>query len=199
VTNPSLPGPAAWSQLPNTASWTSAVSGVVKANLASFEKAKDRETFCPGYASATLAQRETCWVRMVSAVAEFESNFKPTTIYKESDGVYSVGLLQLSTGECANAPTIAALKDPVQNLICGTKKMAQLIARYGYVTTPDNRHGAAAYWSTLRAPYTSGGLHLGKRAEVAKISGVYKKVNPVAVELNEEELGAMMAAAEEQE
>jgi len=110
---------------------------------------------------------------------EYESAFDPADTYKESNGVYSVGLMQLSNGECANAETVSALKDPVQNLLCGTKKMADLIARYGYVTTPDNTHGAAAYWSTLRAPYVSGSLHLGKKLEVEKITSVYLKVNPV--------------------
>ncbi|MGZ3653711.1 MAG: lytic transglycosylase domain-containing protein [Bdellovibrionota bacterium] len=180
--NPTPPlsgGPATWSNLPSGAAWTAAVASAVTANLASFEKAKDRESFCPGYSSASLAQRKTCWVRLVSAVVEYESAFDPGDMYKESDGVYSVGLMQLSNGECANAETVAELKDPVQNLLCGTKKMADLIARYGYVTTPDNLHGAAAYWSTLRAPYTSNGLHLGKKLEVEKITNVFLRVNPV--------------------
>ncbi len=151
----------------------------MQANFNSFDSARDREDFCPGYASATHAQKETCWVRLVSAVVEFESAFDPNDMYKESDGIYSVGLLQLSQNECANAPTNTALKNPVQNLLCGTKKMADLIERYGYVTTPDNTHGAAAYWSTLRRPYTQGSLHLGKRADVAKITASYESVQPV--------------------
>jgi hypothetical protein len=158
------------------------VLSVVAQNLASFEKARDRESFCPGYGSASLARRETCWVRLVSAVVQYESAFNPATMYKESNGVYSVGLLQLSAGECANAPTNAALKDPIQNLLCGTKRMADLIARYGYVTSPDNKHGAAAYWSTLRAPYVVGSAHLGKKAEVQKISAGYLAVSPVAAQ-----------------
>lgn len=173
------PGPAAWSAKPNTAAWTTAVAAVVTANLASFERARDREVFCPGYAKASLAQRKTCWVRLVSAVSKFESDFDPTNAYREASGNYSVGLLQLSPNECPNAPSVAALKNPIQNLICGTRRMASLIARYGYVTTPDNTHGAAAYWSTLRAPYTHGGLRLGKRNQVAAITGAYQLVSPV--------------------
>lgn len=180
VAVPTAGGPAAWSSRAGTGPWTDAVASVVRSNLASFAQARDRETFCPGYAAATLAQRETCWVRLVSAVAQFESDFNPATMYRESDGIYSVGLLQLSVGECANAETNSALQNPLENLLCGTLKMASLIARYGYVTTPDNVHGAAAYWSTLRAPYVQGSLHLGKELEVAKITAQYREVTPIA-------------------
>ncbi|NDF15729.1 hypothetical protein EB061_10470 [bacterium] len=172
-------GPAAWSHLANTESWTRAVHEVVTANFAKFDAARDRETFCPGYSSADSSRKETCWVRLVSAVVKYESNFNPTDAYRESSGQWSVGLLQLSPGECKNAPTMNALKNAEQNLICGARKMADLIARYGSITTPDNTHGAAAYWSTLRAPYVSHGLRLGKKKEVAAISRQYREVTPV--------------------
>ena len=172
-------GPATWSNLAAGASWTDATLTAVAANLPSLEAARDKETYCPGYGSATLAERETCWVRLVSAVVQFESAFDPLNKYKESNGVYSVGLMQLSTGECANAATLALLEDPLKNLQCGTAKLAGLIARDGYITTPDNLHGAAAYWSTLRRPYVSGNLHLGKALEVQKITKQYLSVASV--------------------
>jgi hypothetical protein len=121
----------------------------------------------------------TCWVRLISAIARYESGFDPLSSYHEASGNYSVGLLQLSTGECDNAETLPLLQDPVQNLICGTRRMAALIARDGYITSPDNVHGAAAYWSVLRAPYMNGTLHLGRRDEVAKITADYSVVTPV--------------------
>lgn len=168
---PSLGGPAAWSALSNTLTWTQAVYSVVVRDLAKFEKAKDTEVFCPGYAQATQSQRETCWVRLVSGVTQLESDFDPLSMYFESFGVWSVGLMQLSAGECPNAPTIENLKDPIQNLLCGTAKMATLIAQYGYITTPDGRHGAAAYWSTLRG---------SKKVQVEQIAAQYRQVTPVA-------------------
>jgi hypothetical protein len=179
VPSNSTGGPATWSNLPAGTAWTNATLAVVAANLASLEAAKDKETYCPGYGSASLAARETCWVRLVSAVVQFESAFDSLNKYKESDGNYSVGLMQLSTGECSNAETLALLQDPVKNLQCGTAKMASLIARYGYITTPDNLHGAAAYWSTLRRPYVSGSLHLGKALEVQKITKQFMTVEKV--------------------
>ena len=170
ATVPSTGGPAAWSALGNTTAWTKAVQSIVQRDLAKFEAAKDVASFCPGYASATLAQRETCWVRLVSGVTQLESDFNPASMYFENFGVWSVGLMQLSPGECPNAPTIAALKDPIQNLVCGTAKMATLIAKYGYVTTPDGVHGAAAYWSTLRG---------SKKIQVEHIAAQYRQVAPV--------------------
>jgi hypothetical protein len=181
-------GPATWSNLPAGAAWTNATLAAVSANLSNLEAAKDKETYCPGYASASLAARKTCWVRLVSAVVQYESAFDPMNKYKESDGHYSVGLMQLSTGECSNAETLGLLQDPVKNLQCGTAKMAALIARDGYITTPDNVHGAAAYWSTLRRPYTSGNLHLGKALEVQKITKQFLSVEKV--EMREEMLAS---------
>jgi hypothetical protein len=158
-----------WSALSNTIAWTQAVQAVVRRDLAKFEQARDLASFCPGYAQANKAQRETCWIRLVSAVTQLESDFNPASMYFESFGVWSVGLMQLSPGECPNAPTIATLKDPVQNLLCGTAKMATLIAKYGYVTTPDGVHGAAAYWSTLRG---------SKKIQVEHLAAQYRQVAP---------------------
>jgi len=174
--------PAAWSSLPVGRAWTAVTLAAVTENLSSFERAADKQTYCPGYSRASLAQRKICWVRLVSAVAEYESDFNPTNKYQEANGSYSVGLLQLSTGECAGATSIAGLQNPANNLRCGTRKMAALIESYGYVTSPDNLHGAAAYWSTLRRPYVSGNHHLGKALLVQKFTKNYLAVDPSGFE-----------------
>jgi Transglycosylase SLT domain len=172
-------GPADWSGVPGTDAWTSAAAAVVGANLASFERAADRELYCPGYDSAPAERRVTCWVRLISAVARYESGFDPTQSFQEASGNFSVGLLQLSTGECPNAETLDLLKDPVQNIVCGARKMAALIERDGFITSPDSVHGAAAYWSVLRPPFGNPGQHLGRRDDVLKITAQYSAVEPV--------------------
>jgi hypothetical protein len=172
-------GPAAWSDVPGSEAWTAAAVAAVSANLQALERAADKDSFCPGYDTAPAERRVTCWVRLISAIARYESGFDPKNSYQEASGNYSVGLLQLSTGECDNAETLELLQDPVQNLICGTRRMAALIARDGYVTSPDNVHGAAAYWSVLRAPYMNGTLHLGRRDDVMGITASYSTVTPV--------------------
>lgn len=177
---PPLSGPpTVWNHLPAAQAWNNAVLGVVRANIAKFEKARDREVFCPGYSTATDAQRLTCWVRLVSAMVQYESAFNQNANFSEPGGGTSVGLMMMSAGECPNAPTVAALKNGVENLKCGTARMAMLIARDGYVTAPNNVRGAAAYWSVLRAPYTNYGLKLGKKPEILKISTKYKQVHPI--------------------
>lgn len=172
-------GPADWSAIPGTDTWTAATAAEVASHLQALERAADKDSFCPGYDQAPAERRVTCWVRLISAVARYESGFDPANSYQEASGNYSVGLLQLSTGECDNAETLELLKDPVLNLVCGTRRMAALIARDGYITSPDNVHGAAAYWSVLRAPYTNGSLHLGRRDDVQKITTSYDSVDPV--------------------
>jgi len=178
---PVLSGPPTlWSHLASADAWNAAVLIAVRANLAKFEKARDRSVFCPGYDTATDPQRLTCWSRLISVMVKFESGFNQSSLYHEpSGGKDSVGLLMLSQGECPNAPTVAQLKNGVENIRCGAAKMAALIARDGYVTTPDNKHGAAAYWSVLRAPYTAYGLKLGKKLEILKESTKYKAVYPI--------------------
>lgn len=169
-----------WSHLPSGPAWDQAVLSVVRANLAKLELARDRDTFCPGYSTATNGQRLTCWVRLVSAMVQYESAFNQNAVFTEPSGGKSVGLMMMSAGECPNAPTVEKLKNGVENLKCGTARMAMLIARDGYITAPNNVKGAAAYWSVLRAPYSAHGLKLGKKPEIMKISTRYKSVISIA-------------------
>jgi len=162
-------GTPAWGTAPERRVWTNAVMSVVRSRIKELEKARDKEIFCPGYSKATAAQKANCWLLVVSAITKFESGFKPASTFREPDGNYSVGMLAMSPGECANAPTLRQLQSAVPNLICGTNKMASLIGRYGYIDGPASGRGASRYWSTLRAPYRRWDptrdryLNLGKR------------------------------------
>ncbi len=167
-------------QVAKSQSWTGAVISVVKHRLRDFEQARDKESFCPGYHKATEEQREICWLRLVGGVVEFESSFQADEPpFNEGNGSYSVGLLALSTGECQNAPTVRALRDPVRNLICGVNKMAALIAKGHAIDGPENI-GAGAYWSTLRPahrhwdPMRKRWLNLGKKAQIIARTREYK-------------------------
>lgn len=171
---------ALWAHIPHTEAWTQAVVRVIDHRLDEFEAARDKESFCPGYARASRAQREVCWLRLVGGIVEFESGFRPDEPpFNEGNGVYSVGLMALSTGECPNAPTRKALMNPVANLICGVNKMAALIGNAGAIATSEHG-GAAAYWSTLRPahkvwdPRLRRYLHLGKRTEIMERTRGYR-------------------------
>lgn len=166
---------ALWAHVAGSAAWTDTVLRVVRQNIGSFEKARDKEAFCPGYASATKTQREICWLRLVGGVVKFESNFNPRASFREKNGTYSVGLMMLSVGECRNAPTNESLKNGSQNLSCGVAKMAQLIARAGFIDGPPSSRGAASYWSVLRPPYKANGYsNLGKRNQIIAMTKRYK-------------------------
>lgn len=172
-------GTPAWG---NRTVWSNTVRTVAYARLAQFEKARDKEVFCPGYAQANIQQRLNCWVMLVAAISKFESAFAPADSFREPDGNYSVGLLALSPRECPNAHSIEALKNPIENLICGTNKMARLIDRDGFIDGPPQARGAARYWSTLRAPYQrwdpsrKRSLNLGKKQQILPLVRGYKGV-----------------------
>lgn len=138
------------------------------------ESARDIEEFCPGYEEADRQSREICWLRLVSQLAKFESSFDVHQKYREPMGMVSVGLLQLSDGECVVAHNVKPdLENPVHNLKCGIAIMARLIKRDRYIEGPIWARGAAAYWSTLRPPYSFLSLHLGKKPSVIKFTKSY--------------------------
>jgi len=165
---------AAWAKKPNTEAWTVAVIKAVRLFRENLETARDIEDFCPGYERAGRQSREICWLRLVSKVAKFESGFDIHQKYKEPMGMISVGLLQLSDGECLLSRNRKPdLENPVHNLKCGVAIMARLIKRDRYIDGPIWARGAAAYWSTLRSPYNFLGLHLGKKPFVKTFTQNY--------------------------
>jgi hypothetical protein len=157
----------AWGVVSGRRRWSATVRAIVRERFADFDLARDKEEFCPGYAEATQRQKENCFVAIIAGMSKFEGDFRPHLAFDEGGGHYSVGLMMLSEGECRNAPEIDDLKDPIENLKCGTNKMADLIRRDHYISGPPQkqlcarlgfrdpycRSGASAYWSTYRTPY----------------------------------------------
>lgn len=177
---PSGPHAAAlWNGVRQSSAWTNAVVSVVRARMGQFDLARDVEEFCPGYGSASLNQREACWVRLISAVSKFESGFNPRDTYREDNGRMSIGLLALSSGECPEAKGSAGLKNPIGNLLCGTRIMAELIARDGSIESPAPRRGASAYWSVLRRPYSHNGNRHGRRHQIIQFTQQYRAYAPI--------------------
>ena len=171
---------AAWVHVRNTTSWTKAVLKAIDERIEDLEEAEDINHFCPGYDSATKAQKRNCWLRMVGGMVKYESEFKASDAFREPDGKWSVGLMALSPSECDNAPNVSSLKNSVPNLICGVNKMADLIDRDKHIAGPSGHRGAAAYWSTLKAPYVffdksrGRNLKLGKGDLVIEITRKYR-------------------------
>jgi hypothetical protein len=165
---------AMWASVKNSKPWTDVVLQVVRQTRPKLERARDISDFCPSYNSADTHQQEDCWVRLISAVAFFESGFNPADTFEEPSGTMSVGLLALSPSECSDAPGIGDLKNPVKNLLCGVHKMAYLINRDGFVDGPAGSRGAAAYWSTLREHYSVGHYHVGTKDKIVSATRCYK-------------------------
>ena len=89
--------------------------------------------------------------------------------------MYSIGLMQLSDGECIlNGDPRPDLTNGNNNLKCAIAMMAKLIQRDRYIDGPLWARGAAAYWSTLRRPYRFLGMRLGKKNWVTKYSKTYR-------------------------
>ena len=164
---------AVWNQVSDSEAWTETALREIRTHRSEFEMARDKSDFCPGYETANERNRDICWLRLVSAVVKFESGFNPRDRFREASGIWSVGLLALSAHECANAPTSESLTNPHKNLVCGIAMMANLIAKDGFIDGPATSRGAASYWSTLRAPYVSRHLHVGKKRGVMNYTRQY--------------------------
>lgn len=138
---------------PERAAWSQAIQANVNENLALFDKAQDTDKFASGYALFTKEKKLKFWGELILSVMYFESGYNPKSVYHEPAplNVDSIGLLQLSYGDkyCPKSKAEGDLQDPIVNIKCGVKIMANLIDKYGAISTPGNK-GAAAYWSTLR-------------------------------------------------
>jgi hypothetical protein len=164
---------AAWDSTSGSAAWSVEVLTELSLHRAKFEQARDVEDFCPAYSSATDYQKDTCWLRVISAMAYFESTFRPGATYLESSGRTSVGLLMMAADQCPNANSVEKLKDPIANLQCALPRLENLVARDSALSGAGNK-GAAAYWSVLRAPYQSAGLYLGRKPHILLFTASYR-------------------------
>lgn len=169
---------AMWSKHAGSKSWTQTAMTVIHGRIQQLDKARDIGTFCPGYVVSAQQYREMCWLRLVTAVAQFESGHNPVSTFREPNGVMSIGLFALSPNECKGAPTATDLKDPLRNIACGLGMMTTLIVRDGYVDGPAGNRGASSYWSVLRMPYTSAGYNLGKKPAIMAMTQAYKQFKP---------------------
>lgn len=124
---------------------------------------KDVEEFCPNYVALDSTARRKFYIMLLSALAKFESNYKPTTTYTEKfpdakgNRVVSAGIFQLSVesgnGYYCNLKKTADLFDPETNFNCAARIMNKWIVTDkiigGFV---DGRwRGMARYWSPFRS------------------------------------------------
>ena len=139
--------------------WSTELRTQIKANLTSFNKAPDLADICSAYGELSDDDKVNVLATMAVAIAKYESNYNPHTIYHEPPplGVDSVGLYQLSYEDgfswCVLDRANASLEDPINNIRCAIPKMAKLIAKDRILTagsTGANAMGLARYWSVMR-------------------------------------------------
>lgn len=148
-----------WDTLDERKVWSAQLISSVTEHKNQLDKG-NLEAFINGYATLPVELQIKLWSELVVAIAHFESNWKPHTIFHEPPplGVDSVGLLQLSYEDqpiykLESLDRIAkSLEDPVVNIRCGVKIMATLVAKDSTVATSvgGKHRGAARYWSVLR-------------------------------------------------
>ena len=135
---------------PERRAWSVKTCALIDELMPKLDKASDLKRFGSG-------DKKKLWAEIISAMVYFESGYNPKSYYMEPPPLnyHSIGLLQLSYSDakyykfCKLDEKKKNLEDPIVNLDCGVRILAQLIEKRGAITTPDNK-GGAAYWSVLR-------------------------------------------------
>lgn len=119
----------------------------------------DIANWCPQYPRADADARRAFWVGFLSALAKYESTYKPGAV---GGGGKWYGLLQIlpatARGYECNVGTGAALKNGAANVSCAVRIMAVTVPRDGVIYGRGGR-GVAADWGPMRSS--------AKRADMA--------------------------------
>ena len=157
-----------WQHMPDHALWTRAALGALKDHgkpLVDLVPG-DIAVWCPAYATNDDAARRAFWVGFMSALAKYESTYRPWAV---GGGGKWYGLLQIlpatARGYGCRGGTGQALKNGATNLSCALRIMAHTVRRDGVIHGREGRWlGVSADWGPIRNPR--------KRAEM---SGWLKK------------------------
>ncbi len=110
----------------------------------------DIADWCPAYPTASDANRRAFWVGFLSALAKYESTYKPRAV---GGGGLWYGLLQIlpstARGYKCNAGSGDALLSGAANLSCAVRIMAHTVPRDGVIYGAGGR-GVAADWGPMR-------------------------------------------------
>ncbi|WP_308446167.1 lytic transglycosylase domain-containing protein [Roseovarius pelagicus] len=158
-TNPvARPGeipPTRWQHRPEATRWTRGALAALQAHGQPLTKTVPRDIaeWCPGYVAAEPPQRRAFWVGFLSALAKFESTYRPDAV---GGGGKWYGLLQIlpatARGYGCRARSGAALKDGTANLSCAIRILAVTVPRDQAIAIKDRRwRGVAADWGPMRS------------------------------------------------
>ena len=143
-----------WEHRPTSPSWTRSALAAQKAHGVALPHSVPRDiaAWCPAYATADMAQRRAFWVGFLSALAKFESTYKPSAV---GGGGQWFGLLQIQPSTArqygCQARSGQALKNGAANVSCAIRIMAVTVPRDGAIAVKDGRwKGVAADWGPMR-------------------------------------------------
>ncbi|MGB3246990.1 MAG: transglycosylase SLT domain-containing protein [Sulfitobacter sp.] len=115
---------------------------------------RDIANWCPAYATNTDAQRRAFWVGFMSALAKYESTYKPSAV---GGGGKWFGLLQIlpstARGYKCNVGTGEALKKGGANLSCALRIMTHTVTRDGVIHgySGNRGRGVTADWGPMHS------------------------------------------------
>jgi hypothetical protein len=156
-----------WDHAAKAAEWTAEALAQVADHDAQLTDVipKDIETYCPGYAKASLEERRAFWVAALSATAKYESGFNAKAL--GLNGRY-VGLMQISLATARHsgceATTTASLKNGAANLSCAIDIIAPRVAADGMVAGAGNK-GIARDWGPWAKARTRASIAKWTRAQ----------------------------------
>lgn len=134
----------------------------------------DIAQFCPNYEQLSYFKRRLFWVSLIAAMAKFESGFDTRVSYRESFGVISRGLLQISIERAReNSPRYkphylnikpvdqinsdADLHIPEKNIRLGVRILNYWVGQHKRIAGSSRQagkwkhFGGAQHWSVLRS------------------------------------------------
>lgn len=144
-----------WGHMRNHVLWNEAAYVALQQHGAPLAQSvpTDIENWCPYYPQADLSTRRLFWIGFLSALAKYESTYKPTAV---GGGGQWFGLVQISPatarGYGCRAGTGEALKTGADNLSCAIRIMAKTVTRDGVIHARDSRwRGVSADWGPMRS------------------------------------------------
>lgn len=158
---------AAWDGRSTAESYTKYTLDAIKSYGGRLLKGNlDDKGYCPNYNNLSEKERVSFWLLLVSLVAKHESGFNTNAKYKEKNGKYSRGLLQLGFAGYKNCNIRKTSKEdrhnPQKNLECGVVIMNHWAKKdkmlRGFIRHKGKRkwRGSSRYWSVLREEIWSG-------------------------------------------
>lgn len=140
--------------------WSEHVEGLIRTNLASFDKASDITKIRSDWSSLTEDQKVMALGQFMKALAYYESGYDPSCESvdvgtKGNKETWSVGLLQLSGVDKKNLGLevgydYEGLKNPFNNLNQGIAIFVNQIAKRGKIIIPKSEKGnPGVYFATL--------------------------------------------------